>query len=309
MSALSRKRVVLAGGSGFLGGLLAQRLGELGYEPVVLSRSRARGKTDAQSRQWDGKTLGEWVASLEGAEAIVNLTGKSVDCRHTKGNRSEIISSRIDSVKVLARAAAGCATPPKTWVQSSSLAIYGDAGDRECHDDAPAGEGFAADVCKLWEGAFQSAVSAHMKPVVLRIGAVMGPDGVAMRKLLRLTKLFLGGTVGGGHQWISWLHPADMTEMLIWSIERPEIEGVFNATSPLPVTNAELMRELRRTVGRPWSPPTPAWAVRLGAGLLDTDAEIPLSGRKCLPTRFLEHGFGFDFPELRHALADALNQN
>ena len=145
-----------------------------------------------------------------------------------------------------------------------------------------------------------------MRKAVLRIGAVMGPDGVAMRKLLLLTKFFLGGTVGSGRQWISWLHPADVEEMFLWSIERPAVEGVFNATSPNPVTNAELMREIRRAAGRPWSPPTPAWAVRLAAPIIGTDAEIPLTGRKCLPQRFLDLGFKFQHPHLAEALNDAL---
>ena len=134
----------------------------------------------------------------------------------------------------------------------------------------------------------------------------MGPGGVAMRKLLLLTKLFLGGRVGSGRQWISWLHPDDMMEIFLWSLVNPAIEGVFNATSPNPVTNAELMREMRRAVGRPWSPPTPAFAVRLAAPIIGTDAEIPLTGRRCIPKRLHDLGFTFRHPNLSEALDDAL---
>jgi len=306
MSDPSRKRVIIAGGSGFLGRLLAQCLSALNRDVVVLTRSKAACVEGARILPWDGKTLGDWARAVDGAEAIVNLTGKSVDCRPTEANRREIVSSRVDSVRVLAEAVSRCRVPPKAWVQSSSLAIYGDAGDRVCNDDAPAGEGFGADVCKRWEDAFQEVEASSMRKAILRIGAVMSPDGVAMRKLLLLTKLFLGGTVGSRRQWISWLHPADIEEMFLWSIERPAIEGVFNATSPNPVSNAELMREIRRAAGRPWSPPTPAWAVRLAAPIIGTDAEIPLTGHKCLPQRFLEFGFEFQYPHLPAALADVL---
>lgn len=302
----SEKRVVLAGGSGFLGRLLARRLSALNSDVVVLTRSAAARIEGARVLPWDGKTLGEWGSVVDGAEAIVNLTGKSVDCRPTEANRREIVSSRVDSVRVLAEAVARCRVPPKVWVQSSSLAIYGDAGDRICNDDAPTGQGFGADVCKLWEDAFQGVEAPSMRKVVFRIGAVMRPDGVAMRKLLLLTKFFLGGTVGSGRQWISWLHSADMEEMFLWSIANSALEGVFNTTSPNPVTNAELMREIRRAAGRPWSPPTPAWAVRLAAPIIGTDAEIPLTGRRCLPQRFLDLGFAFQHPYLPKVLADVL---
>ena len=306
MSDVPGKRVVLAGGSGFLGRLLAQRLDAFDYDVVVLTRSEAARIGGARAVPWDGKTLGDWSGEIDGAEALINLTGKSVDCRPTEANRREILSSRLDSVRVLAEAVSRMGVAPKSWIQSSSLAIYGDAGERVCHDDAPMGDGFGAEVCKRWEDAFQQLEAPSVRKAVFRIGAVMGPDGVAMRKLLRLTKLFLGGTVGSGRQWISWLHPADMTEMFRWAIEHPAMEGIFNATSPNPITNAELMREIRRAAGRPWSPPTPAFAVRLAAPIIGTDPEIPLTGRRCLPRRLIDLGFEFKHPHIREALADVL---
>jgi uncharacterized protein (TIGR01777 family) len=306
VTTISNKRVVLAGGNGFLGRALSQELLRLGYEPVVLTRAPSTDPGSVQHLSWDGKSLGESAQSLDGARAVVNLVGKSVDCRPTEKNRREIVASRVDSVNVIARAISQCDDPPKAWVQASSLAIYGDAGDRICDEDAPLGDGFGADVCKRWEAAFGAARMPGTRKVVLRIGAVLAPEGVAMRKLLVLTKCFLGGTVGSGRQWISWLHLSDMTRMFLWAIERDEIEGVFHATSPNAVTNRELMRELRRALRRPWSPPTPAWAVRIGAKLIGTDAEIPLTGRRCLPKRFLEAGFEFEHPDLDETLASVL---
>lgn len=301
---MNTRRVILAGGSGFLGHALANALTDQGYEVTVLTRSPSSQPGPIQQIKWDGKTLGDWAKCLEGARAVVNLTGKSVNCRYTPENRLEIIQSRVDSVTVVDEAILQCAQPPQALIQAGSLAIYGDAQDRWCDETTPPGQGFPAETCLLWEQAFHAARTPGTRRVVLRIGFALGKDGGALGVLAKLTKWFLGGTVGNGRQYISWIHGSDLNQMFLSSIEREDIEGAFNATGPAPVPNAEFMQELRRALGRPWSPPAPVWAVKVGSRLMSTESSLALTGRRCVPRRFTEKGFEFTFPQLDEALAD-----
>jgi len=296
------KRVILAGGSGYLGRTLGECLTSEGYEVVVLTRSPKGGATAIRQVEWDGRTAGGWADLLDGAAAVVNLAGKSVNCRYTPENRREIIASRVDSVRAVAEAIRRVANPPKAWVQTGSLALYGNPGDRNCGESAPAGEGFSADVCRQWEAAFEAAATPNTRKVFLRIGLVLGPDGGVLEPFAGLARWFLGGTVGSGKQWLSWIHQDDMNRIFQWAIERPEMEGTFNATGPAPTPNAEFMAELRRVLERPWSPPVPAWAVRIGAALMGTEGDLALTGRRCSPDRLLKLGFPFEHRELSHAL-------
>ncbi|MFL6590754.1 MAG: TIGR01777 family oxidoreductase [Chthoniobacterales bacterium] len=299
-----KPRVVLAGGSGFLGRALAKALLAKGYEVVVLSRGAHQEGLGIRQLHWDGKTLGDWWQSVDGAKAVVNLAGRSVNCRHTARNRREIMESRVDSVGVLGEAVARSTQPPEVWVQASSLAIYGDPGDRWCDEDAPHAEGFSEEVCKRWESEFENVHAPAMRKVVMRIGIVLDKDEGALPVLARLTRFFLGGRVGSGKQYVSWIHVADLIGIFLEAIERSEISGVYNVSGPNPVTNAEFMRELRHALHRPWSPPVPAWATHIGAFFMRTEPNLALTGRRCRPKRFLESGFHFEFPELRGALAD-----
>jgi uncharacterized protein (TIGR01777 family) len=290
------KRIIVAGGSGFVGSALVPALQAKGYEPLVLGR----GGTDLQ---WDGKGVGEWASALEGAEAVVNLTGKNINCRHTEENRREIISSRVDSVHALGDAIARSATPPKVFVQASGVGYYGDTGDRVADEDAPLGNDFPAEVCRLWEDAFDALNLPATRKVVLRLGAVLGREGGALPMLEKITRWFLGGAVGSGKQFVSWIHVADIVRMFEAAIEQPELSGVFNATSPRPVTNNEFMRELRSALRRPWSPRVPAPFARAGAWLMGSDGELALTSCRSVPRRFVKHGFDFQFPNLPDALA------
>ncbi|MEY2482242.1 MAG: uncharacterized protein QOK24_770 [Verrucomicrobiota bacterium] len=298
------KRVILAGGSGFVGRALAPVLVGKGYDVVVLGRSAAHRKEGVDYLQWDGKTVGHWSRAIEGAEAIVNLTGKNINCRHTSENRREIICSRVDSVRILGEAIANCATPPKVFVQASGVGYYGDTGEQVVDEDAPPGNDFPADVCRQWEGAFYALDLPATRKVVLRLGVVLGRDGGALPVLEKLTRWFLGGAVGSGRQFISWIHVADLIQMFLSAIERPELTGVFNATAPAAVSNREFMRELRRALHRPWSPPVPAPFARAGAWLMGSEGELALLSSRCAPRRYLEHGFQFQFPTLREAFAN-----
>ena len=305
---VSKGRVVLAGGSGFLGRALTEEFVREGFEVVVLTR-RPSKVTRARVREveWDGRNVcASWAREFEGAAAVVNLTGRSVDCRHTDANRREILESRVRSVEAVGRAVRACSEPPRVFVQAGSLAVYGDAGRRVCDEHAPAGKGFPVDVCLRWEDAFDSLELPSTRKVLLRIGFVLGRDGGALPTLTRLARLYIGGAAGDGHQYISWLHVRDFCRLVLWCVERPEAVGVFNATGPCPVTNAEFMCELRCALKRPWSPRTPAWLVRLGAFLLRTEAELALTGRRCIPDRLVEMNFKFIYTNLESALADLL---
>ena len=297
-------RIILAGGSGFIGQALAPVLIARGYEVVVLGRGPNCERGGVQHLQWDGRTRGDWVSALDGAKAVVNLTGKSVNVRHTPENKREILHSRVDSVRALGDAIARCASPPQVFVQASGIGFYGDTGDRTVDESAEAGSDFMAEVCRKWEGALDAPHPTATRTVVLRIGVVLSRDGGALQLLEKLTRLFAGGAVGSGRQFMSWIHVADIVRMFVAAIEQPEIVGPFNATAPEPVTNAEFMRELRRALHRPWSPPVPAPFARLGAWLMGSEGDLALLSYRCLPRRVLEHGFTFHFPTLKAALGD-----
>jgi uncharacterized protein len=299
-----KPRIVLAGGSGFIGQSLSPFLISKNYEVIVLTRTESDHRGAVRNVHWDGKTLDDWIEFVNGAPAVVNLTGRSINCRHTPENRREIIDSRVDSVRVLGQAIARCAQPPKVFVQIAGVGIYGDKGERICDENTAPGNDFVTKVCEKWETAFESVEVPATRKVLLRLGVVLGPNGGFLGLLGRLTRWFLGGQVGNGRQYLSWIHITDLSRMILASIENRELTGVFNATSPNPVTNAEFMRELRRALHRPWSPPIPELAARIGSWLMRTESSLALVSQRCIPRRFLEHGFNFEFPELRSALAN-----
>ena len=295
------KHIILAGGSGFLGRSLAEFLVGRNYRVTILTRSPRSTPGAVREVRWDGQTLDDWADCLEGATAVVNLTGKTVNCRYTPENRREIVESRVNSVRVIAQAIQRCSRPPGVLVQASSLAIYGDPGETVCDENAPSANGFAAETCIAWEKALKEP-NVPIRTVVLRIGFVLGRQGGALQTLASLTKWGLGGRIGSGQQYISWIHHYDMNRMFLAAIDNPKIEGVFNATSPQAVTNAEFMHELRQVLRRPWCPPAPVVAVRIGAAIMGTEASIALTGRRCIPKRFLDDGFKFNFTRLSEAL-------
>jgi hypothetical protein len=300
---MSPKRIILAGGSGFIGRALAQGLRERDYEVVILTRApraRADGVTEIA---WDGERPGPWVASLEGAEALVNLAGHNINCPHTPANLALIASSRVNSVRALAAALPQLAQPPQVWVQAGAVGFYGDTGDRPCTETSPAGSGPLAGICREWEQSFHAVPAPRLRRVLLRIGFVLGREGGALPVLSRLTRLFLGGSVGDGRQYLSWIHLADLNRMIVAAVAE-DLSGTYNAVGPDPVTNAEFMRALRHAWHRPWSPPAPAWAVRFGSRLLRSEASLALMSTRCLPQRFQERGFQFQFARLADALRD-----
>ena len=302
---MNKKRILLAGGSGFIGQALAGELLQHDYDVVVLTRSlRERDEDDGiKEVEWDGEHVGEWIQYLEGAEAVVNLTGRNVNCRHTPENLREIVESRVNSVKAIAGGIYHVTRPPRLWVQASAVGFYGNRGEEWCDEKSSNGQGRLAEICRRWEEAFHAATAPKTRRSLFRIGIVLGRDGGALPLLAHYTKWFLGGAAGNGRQYVSWIHLADLVRMFRLALEYDNFfTGTYNAVAPNPVTNAEFMRVLRRTLYRPWCPPVPAWAVKLGCKLTLTEASLALDGCRCLPERFLESGFQFKFPELRPAL-------
>lgn len=300
------KKVVIAGGSGFLGQSLASFLSEKGFEVVILTRGQSEQRQNARYVHWDGATTGEWAHEVEASYAVVNFTGKSVNCIYTKKNREEIMDSRLDSVHVMDQAILACEHPPQVIIQAGSLAIFGDTRN-VCDEDAPHGTGFSVDVCEQWESAFFKKELPQTRKVLLRIGFALGKNGGALEPLVKLVKNNLGGTVGSGKQYISWLHVDDLNEMFLTSIENERMQGIYNATGPYPVNNKEFMATLRKVINKGWAPPAPAPFVWLGAYLfMKTEPSLALTGRNCIPKKLLEGGFVFTHTNLEHTLHELM---
>jgi uncharacterized protein len=301
---MSRPRIVIAGGSGFIGSALAREFYPRYGEVVVLTRSPRQRDDGVKEIEWSGAHIGEWIQYLDGAAAVINLTGKNIKCRFTPENIRELMESRVQAVNAIAAALEHVKVPPPVWVQASAIGFYGNRQDKICDENSPNGLDTLGHVCRQWESAFNTAPAPKTRKVLLRIGFVLGRDGGALPILARMTKLFLGGSAGNGKQYISWIHLGDLTRMFSEAIQRKELTGTYNATAPNPVTNAEFMRALRRALHRPWSPPASAWAVKLGARLMKTDPSLALDGCRVVPRRFTEAGFQFQFSELGAALKD-----
>ena len=299
-------RVVICGGSGFLGRSLAREMQRRGHEVTLISRSAPTGVT-AEWRSWDGRTPGPWSAALEGAAAVINLAGRSVNCRKTPDACDEIMRSRVDSVRVLGEVMRGLKLPPPVWIQMSTAHIHGDPPEVEIDESSSFGVGLAPQVGRAWEESFAAALLPDQRGVVLRTTFVIGRDGGALPLMASLCRWGLGGAAAGGRQWISWIHEDDLNRFICAAIAEEKWRGVYLLGSPFPERNAEFMAKLRSQLGRPWSPPVPEALIRFGARwIFHNDPELLMYGRRCRPTRLLEGGFEFQFPRLEEALCDLL---
>ncbi len=301
-------RVVIAGGSGFIGRHLTAELLRLGYEVTVLSRSLDAPK-GASAAPWDGKSVGFWARDLEGAAAVVNLAGRSINCRPTRKNIRQIRDSRVLSVHALAGALSQLANPPPVFVQASAVGFYGDAGITVCTESTPAGSDEIAEICHLWENALAAVATANgLRKVILRLGIVLGPDGGFFPVMSRLVRLYLGGQAGDGKQFVSWIHVDDVVHMITAAIQYAEISGTYNATAPNPVTNGEIMEAFRAVWKRPWSPPVPALAVKIGGWIMGSNGHLALMSQRAIPEHFQRQDFPFQFAEVRPALQDLVSR-
>jgi len=304
------RRVVIAGGSGFLGVSLAYHLAAAGWQVTMLSRNQPRPEGPWQHVAWDARSVGAWTACLDGAAGLVNLVGRTVDCVKTPEHCDEILRSRVEATRVLGIACRTVPSPPPVWVQMSTAHIYGDPPSVWSDEDSPTGYGLAPTVGIAWEMEFARAVLPQQRGVVLRtsfvVGRNRGAGGGALSKLAPLARCGLGGAVGSGRQGMSWIHEVDMNRLFERGLTNDSMHGVYVASSPNPVSNSDFMRSLRRAVPWPKVPlglPAFAWMVRIGAPLLlRTDPEIALYGRYVKSSRLEREGFAFTYPWLPEAL-------
>ena len=316
MNASQPKRVVIAGGSGFLGVSLAYHLAAANWQVTILSRNRPRPEGPWQHMAWDARSTGKWTACLDGAAGLVNLVGRTVDCVKTPDHCDEILRSRVEATRVLGIACRTVTSPPPVWVQMSTAHIYGDPPSVLCDEDSPTGYGLAPTVGIAWELEFARAVLPQQRGVALRtsfvVGRNRGAGGGALSKLAPLARCGLGGAVGSGRQGMSWIHEVDMNRLFERALANDAMNGVYVASSPNPVSNSDFMRSLRRAVPGPKVPlalPAFAWMVRIGAPiLLRTDPEIALYGRYVKSSRLEREGFTFTYPRLPEALAACFAQ-
>jgi uncharacterized protein len=301
-------KIVLAGGNGYLGGVLAEFYKPLANEIIILSRKNKAANGNIQSVLWDGRTEGEWKKSLDGADLLINLCGKNVNCRYTEENKAEIINSRIIPTALLGKAIAEMENPPKLWINVTSATIYRHAEDHpQDEETGEIGYGFSIDVCRKWEETFFNTNTPHTRKIALRMGIVLGRSDAAFPRLLNLVKCGLGGKQGDGEQYVSWVHEQDAAKCTEWLMDHDELNGVINCTAPEPVKNAVLMRIIRNAYGVPFGLPAPAWLLEIGAKVIGTETELILKSRWVLPKRLLDSGYPFLFSKAEHAVKDLLS--
>ena len=308
---LSGKRLVIAGGSGFLGLSMADYFSEAGADVTILSRSKPKGDGRWSHAPWDGRTLGKWMESLEGADAIVNLAGRTVNCIKTPDHQDEILRSRVESTRILGEAMRAVNSPPPVWVQMSTAHIYGDPPSLVCNEDSAEGIGFAPSIGRAWEAAFAESKLPAQRGVIMRtsfvVGRNRGAGGGALATLGLIARLGLGGKVGKGTQGMSWIHENDLNRLFTKAIADESMSGVYIVSAPNPVSQMNFMRTLRKVIGMPIGLPAFEWMVRAGAPFVfRTDPELVLYGRYVVSKRLKDNGFVFQFPELESALRDLL---
>lgn len=307
-------KLVIPGGSGQLGTHLATTFADAGHEVVVLSRVDGDVRGSVRHAGWDGRTVGPWATELEGADAVINLAGRSVNCRYTPANRKAIMDSRVDSTNAIGQAITACVSPPRVWLQASTATIYAhryDAPNDERtgliggHEaDVPDTWRFSVDVAQAWEQALEAAVTPGTRKVAMRTAIVMSPDrGGAFDILLSLVRRRLGGASGNGRQYVSWVHYDDFARAVQWLLEN-DLAGPVNVSSPQPLPNAEFMRALREAWGVRAGLPATRWMLELGSIFLRTESELVLKSRRVVPERLTESGFAFDHPSWPEAARD-----
>ncbi len=307
-------KIVIPGGSGHVGACLVRYFQARGDQTVVLSRSGAGGVV------WDGKTLGDWVQEVDGADAVINLAGRSVNCRYTEENLREMMESRVLSTRAVARAIAACDQPPRVWLQASTATIYAhrlDAANDEAtgiiggdEPDVPEKWRQSIEIAKAWEAELDAAETPQTRKVALRSAMTMSPDkGSIFDTLHTLTKRGLGGTIGSGKQFVSWIHERDFCRAVDWLTVDEKFSGPVNLASPNPLPQAEFQRVLREKMGAGFGLPTPAWMAEIGAAVMGTETEMILKSRRVIPGRLLDAGFEFEFPEWDAACADLLERS
>lgn len=297
-------KIVIAGGTGFLGSLLIDHFKKNKVELVVLTRQKSHQSNGVNYVHWDGQSLGEWTQVLGDADVLINLSGKSVDCRYTEENKNAILNSRVEATKVLGQAMALMPRPAKLWINASTATIY-EASMTQIMDEATGvmGNDFSMNVAKKWEQAFFDAPVTNTRKVALRISLVLGKKDGVIPVLSKLTKFGLGGRQGSGHQKFAWIHEQDMVNIVQYVIDNEQVEGPINCVSPSDINNKEFMAALRKANKMTIGLPAYEWMIHIGTFFMRTEPELILKSRYVYPKILLDLGFKFQFIEIDSALA------
>lgn len=299
-----KAKVVIPGGSGFIGKFMADFFKEKNFEIVILTRGAARIEHDIRYLNWDGKTFGDWTSEFENAQLILNLAGKSVDCRYNEKNKKEITDSRVDSTAIIGKAIQNCKHPPEVWMNMSTSTIYEHTVEGKANDeyDGIIGDDFSMGVAKVWERTFNGYITPSTRKIILRTSIVLGKDGGAIKELLPLVKFGLGGKNGSGKQYISWIYEEDMKRIIYFLLKNKNSKGIYNIVSPNPIRNSFFMKKIRKAVGIPIGLPATKWMIEIGTFFMRTESELVLKSRKVVPKRLVEDGFEFSFGDLEEVL-------
>lgn len=300
---MSQPKLVLVGGNGFLGRHLATHFRSLGYQVVSISR------TGPGEVRWDARTLGPWARELEGADLLINLAGRSVDCRYNDTNRREILASRVESTRVLGAAVAACVRPPRVWLNSSTATIYADTqGELPANTEAAGvlGDGFSVEIATAWEAAFNACPAPATRKIALRTAIVLGDDGGAFPVMARLARFGLCSPQGSGQQWVSWVHIRDFCRAVEFLAQANSLSGPVNICAPHPLRNWEFNALLARELRPPLRLPQSRWLLEVGAFVLRTETELILKSRKVYPARLLAAGFQFGYETCAAAIGELL---
>jgi uncharacterized protein len=298
-------KLVIAAGTGFLGEVLIQQFKSKYDDIIVLTRQKKAKEDKVQYIVWDGKSKGEWVQALQGCNVLINLSGKSVNCRYTKKNKKEILDSRLNANRVLGEALTSIQHQPDVWINAASATIYEASFDKpNTEANGRIGDDFSMNVCKAWEQSFFEMKNRAKRMIAMRIAIVLGKEGGAYPELARITKFGFGGKTGSGQQMVSWVHALDFARMVEWLILHKNAAGIYNCSAPNPITNAELMKQLRKKMNVSIGLPSPTWLLEMGTFFLRTESELVLKSRFVLPELAINEGFNFEFKTIEDALAN-----
>ena len=302
------KKLIIVAGTGFLGQVLINHFKNKFEEIVILTRGKSQIIDGIKYVNWNAKTFSGWEKELENATVLINLAGKSVDCRYTKENKKEILLSRIESTKVLNQAVLNCTNPPKHWLNSATATIYRFSLDKQMDEiDGEIGNDFSMNVAQSWEKSFFKTKTPHTLKTALRTSIVLGKKGGAFIPLKTLAKIGFGGTQGKGNQFISWIHEEDFARAIEFVIQK-EIIGVINIVSPQPIPNSDFMKKLRKSVGFPIGISLNTFLLEIGSFIIRTQTELVLKSRNVIPKRLLENGFQFNYGNLENTFENLLKK-
>ncbi len=307
---MNSKTIAIIGANGFLGKTTDHYFRKADWRTVGFTRDPKVHTACTKQVQWTPKNPKKIARHLNGVDAVINLTGRSVDCRYNRKNKAEILNSRLESTRAIEKAIKCCQTPPRVWLNASSATIYEEAFDNpQTEESGTLGHGFSVSICRAWENAFFESKLPNTRKIALRTSLVLGHGRNSVYpRLAQLARIGLGGTIGDGEQMVSWIHKLDFARVLKFLIEDESLEGVFNLAAPAPLNNRAFMKSLREKTGRAIGIPTPRWLLKIGTFLLRTEPELVLKSRFVIPERLKKERFIFRYPFIDEAFDDLANK-